>query len=81
MNILNGKNKDLKRNSIYYVIFMTKSRRKKRFSKERRNCNPENKCLKCGEPLKDASHHFFCNDCYTPGLIYSKEVRRKLYGW
>ena len=32
-------------------------------------------CLRCGEPID--KHHFFCNDCYVPGLIHSKEFRNK----
>lgn len=29
--------------------------------------------------MRKASHHFFCNDCYTPGLMYSGEIRRKIW--
>ena len=57
---------------------MTRSKRKKRFSKERKKCNPDSICFKCGGPLKGASHHFFCNDCYVPGLMYSEEIRKKI---
>lgn len=59
---------------------MTRTRRKKRFVKERKVCNPGDVCLKCDGSMKNASHHFFCNDCYTPGLMYSEEIRRKIKG-
>jgi hypothetical protein len=57
---------------------MALTRRKKRIKKERKNCNPEEKCLKCGESLKDDSHHFFCNSCYVPGIQYLPEFKEKV---
>lgn len=57
---------------------MTRTRRKKRFAKERKICNPEGICLKCDGSMKNASHHYFCNDCYTQGLMYSEEIQRKI---
>jgi len=58
---------------------MTLSNRKKRFAQERKKCNPKNKCLKCGGSMKGASHHYFCNACYVPGLMYSEDMRRKIW--
>ena len=61
--------------SFILCDIMSLSKRAKRIKKEREDCNPEHKCLKCGEPV--SQHHFFCNDCYGPGLMYSSHIRNK----
>ena len=53
---------------------MTKSKRKKSKRSERELCNPEHVCMKCGKKINNM-HHFFCNDCYIPGLMYSEEIK------
>lgn len=45
---------------------MTLTRRKKRIKKERKKCNPDNKCRDCGTSLKDSPHHHYCKDCWKP---------------
>ena len=57
---------------------MALTKRKKRIKAERREINPEDKCLKCGQPLKDDSHHYFCNACYVPGIQYLPEYKGKI---
>ena len=56
---------------------MTKSKQKKQRRMEREICNPEHVCMKCGKKLSN-NHHFFCNDCYVPGLMYSEEIKSKI---
>lgn len=60
------------------MIDITKSKIKKRYSKERRNCNPDSICLKCGEGIKGAHHHYFCNACWIPGISQLPEMRKKI---
>lgn len=51
---------------------------KKRIRDERKKLNPDNKCLKCGEPLKNSIHHYFCNDCYVPGIQCLPEYKWRI---
>jgi hypothetical protein len=57
---------------------MTLTKTKKRIRDERKKCNPDGKCLKCEEPLKNSKHHYFCNDCYVPGIQCLPEYRKKI---
>jgi Zn finger protein HypA/HybF involved in hydrogenase expression len=57
---------------------MSLTKNQKRMQKERKRCNPENKCLNCGKNLKGSKHHFFCDDCYAPGLMYTQQIRSKI---
>ena len=56
---------------------ITKTKRNKQFKKERERCNPDHRCLKCGGKI-NGSHHFFCNRCYLPGLMYAGDFRKIL---
>lgn len=54
---------------------------RKMIRQERRVCNPNNVCVRCGNQLrKNDIHHFVCNDCWVPGIMYSQEIREKLKG-
>jgi len=57
---------------------MTLTKRKKIVKAERMVCNPQEICFACGISIKNSSHHFFCNNCYKPGLMYTEEIRKKL---
>ena len=53
---------------------------RKQLKAERIICNPKNKCVKCGRGLSKSPHHYFCRDCYVPGLMYSDDMKKKLKG-
>jgi hypothetical protein len=56
---------------------MTLTKKKKMLLQQRKTCNPDNVCLSCGKKLgHNGIHHFFCDDCYTPGLMYSSYIKR-----
>jgi hypothetical protein len=57
---------------------MTLTKRKKQVKEERKICNPQEICFACGISIKNGSHHFFCSNCYKPGLMYTEEIRKKL---
>ena len=77
-NNLIGKTESLYINQTEKEMTMTLTKRAKRIQKERETCNPDHKCLKCDRPIDGKAHHFFCKDCYVPGLMYSEEIKNKL---
>lgn len=56
---------------------MVLTKKKKILMHQRRICNPNNICFKCGKTLGNkGSHHFFCDDCWVPGMMYSNYIKK-----